>query len=81
MSTQSDIHNRLAGQIVAQIVKPPLEAGGHVSDVLVLLESVVAGVMMACARVDGWNPAGRDAMLMTLETGVRDRLVEMEVRS
>lgn len=81
MSEQSDLHNRLAGTIVAQIVKPPLEAGGQTSDVLVLLESVVAGVMMACAKLNGWSPAGRDAMLMTLESGVRERLVEMEVRS
>lgn len=43
MSIQSELHNRLAGEIVKSIVMPPLEAGGDFKDVMVLLESVIAG--------------------------------------
>lgn len=79
MSKQTEIHNRIAGGIVKQIVTPPIEAGGETSDVLVVLESVVAGVIMACGKIDGWDARGRDSMLMALEDGVRNRLVEMAV--
>lgn len=46
MTILSDLHNDLAGKIVADIVKPVLAAGGTSSDYLVLLESVVVGVML-----------------------------------
>lgn len=51
--SQHEIHNRLAGQIVASIVKPPLEAGGQMTDVLVLLESVVTGVILVASKQNG----------------------------
>ena len=47
---QSELHNRLAGQIIASIVKPPLEAGGSTSNVLILLESVIVGTVLACTK-------------------------------
>lgn len=50
---QTEIHNRMAGEIVAWMVRPPLEAGGHVSDVLVILESVIVGVMLVVAKFGG----------------------------
>lgn len=80
MSRQTDIHNKIAGEIVKSIVRPPIEAGGKTSDVLVLLESVVVGVIMACGKIDGWDVHGRDTMLMTLEDSVRNRLIEMAVK-
>lgn len=79
-TSQSDLHNRLAGLIVGEIVRPVIESGGATSNVLVLLESVVAGVLIACAELDGLSPAGRDALLMALEAAVRDRLAEIEAR-
>jgi hypothetical protein len=53
MSVQSDLHNELVGKIVAQIVKPPLEAGGGVTDVLVLLESVILGIVLMVVKLGG----------------------------
>ena len=50
---QSELHNRLAGQIIASIVKPPLEAGGSVTNVLILLESVIVGTVLACTTLGG----------------------------
>lgn len=51
--SQNDIHNRIAPQIVASIVKPPLEAGGEFKDVLIVLESVIVGVMLAGVKLGG----------------------------
>ena len=53
MSTQSELHDRLAGLIVASIVAPPLEAGGKFADCLVLLESVIVGVLLAGVKLGG----------------------------
>ena len=39
--TPAQIHNRNAAAIVQQIIKPTLDAGGEMTDVLVLLESVI----------------------------------------
>jgi hypothetical protein len=48
---QSELHNRLAGQIIASIVKSPLEAGGSTTNVLILLESVIVGTVLACTKL------------------------------
>lgn len=74
MTTQSQIHNELAGQIVAQIVKPPLEAGGQMTDVLVLLESVVLGVFLVAVKL-----GGDEKVLDTLIEGVKARLAEQRL--
>lgn len=55
MADQSDLHNRLAGPIVAAIVRPVLAAGGSPSDVLMLLESVIVGVCLTMIRLGGDN--------------------------
>lgn len=46
MSHPSNLHNRLAGELVKALVKPIVEAGGRPTDVLVLLESVALGVCL-----------------------------------
>lgn len=53
MSKQAALHNRLAGQIAASIIKPVLEAGGTTTDVMVLTESVITGVALACIKLGG----------------------------
>jgi hypothetical protein len=78
--TQSELHNELAGKIVAAIVKPPLESGGQITDVLVLLETVVLGVILFALKqsrdetldvvVDG------EKVLTILADGVKHRLAE-----
>ncbi len=70
----SGVHNRLAGDIVRQIVKGPLDAGGDVTDVLVLLESVVSGVLLTFAKL------GRDEIVLeTLTKGVSERLAKIRL--
>lgn len=53
MADQSKIHNELAGSITSQIVRGPLEAGGEITDVLVLAESVIVGVALATIKLGG----------------------------
>lgn len=74
MSTQSDLHNRLAGEIVASIVKPPLKAGGGYPDVLVLLESTIVGVMLVVAKL-----GGDEIVLDTVVDNAKKRLAELRL--
>lgn len=53
MVTQREIHNRIVGEIVASIVKPPLENGGEYTDVLIVLESVIVGVVLMAVKLGG----------------------------
>lgn len=47
----AELHDRLAKQIVAQIINEPLAAGGTMSDVMILCESVLVGVVLGCFRL------------------------------
>jgi hypothetical protein len=68
------IHNVKVGEIVKQIVKPTIESGGDVKDVLVLLESVVAGVLLFAVKV-----GGDEKVLDVLTDGVRLRMAEIRL--
>ena len=72
--TQQEIHNHLAGEIVRQIVRTPLDAGGQFTDVLVILESVVIGVMLVGVRL-----GGDERVLDVLVKGVKKRLAELRL--
>ena len=76
MDTQADLHNRLAGQIVASIVKPPLETGGTETDVLVLLESVIVGTVLAIVKL-----GGDEKVLDVVVDRARERLAEIRLGS
>ena len=52
----TEVHNRLAKQIVSQIVNEPIAAGGNISDVMVLCESVLVSVVLRCFQL------GRDGL-------------------
>jgi hypothetical protein len=65
----TELHNRLANQIVAQIVNEPIAAGGTISDVMMLCESVLVGVVLGCFEL------GSDAKVLDLVVGrVKERL-------
>jgi hypothetical protein len=74
MTTQHEIHNRIAGEIVKQIVRPPLEAGGQFTDVLVVLESVILGVMLMGVKL-----GGDEIVLDQVVEGVKKRLAEQRL--
>jgi hypothetical protein len=46
-----ELHNRLAKQIVSQIVNEPIAAGEGMTDVMKLCESVVVRVMIGCFQL------------------------------
>lgn len=72
-------HNEISRDLLFRIVRPVIDAGGTTSEVMVVLESVVAGVLTACAKLDGHNTSQRDSMLMALEDGVRNRLASIPI--
>jgi hypothetical protein len=75
MNTQTDIHNKVAGEVVRTIVNSPLEAGGSFTDALVILESVVLGVVLVGVRSGG---GGGDKLLDELVLHVKERLTKLE---
>jgi hypothetical protein len=47
----TELQNRLAKQIVLQIVNEPITAGRTMSDVMMLCESVLVGVVLGCFQL------------------------------
>lgn len=72
--TVHELHNRLAGELVKQIVKPTLAAGGDMADVLVLLESIVAGVLTIAVMT-----GGDEQVLDVFQANVRQRMAEIRL--
>jgi hypothetical protein len=69
--TPAEIHNRDVGSIVRSIIKPTLDAGGEITDILVMLESVIVGVMLFAVK-----PGGDQPVLDNVVEGVLGRLAE-----
>ena len=72
---QRIIHNFLSGRIVKSIVRTPLDAGGGKTEVLVLLESVILGVILAIAKLDD-----AEIVLDIVVEGVKERLAEIRLK-
>lgn len=64
-------HNKEAPRIVREIVHGPLQAGGDLKSVLVLLESVITGVCLATIKLGGDEP-----VLDKVMEGAKARLAE-----
>ena len=70
----AELHNRLARQIVSQIVNEPIGAGGTMSDVVALCESVLVGVVIGCFQL------GSDVKAFDLiVTRVKERLAKIRL--
>jgi hypothetical protein len=70
----AELHNRLAKQIVAQIVNEPIAAGGTMSHVMMLCESVLVGVVLGCFQL------GSDVKALDLIVGrVKERLAKVRL--
>jgi hypothetical protein len=72
--TQREIHNRLAGELVKTIVETPIEAGGKMTDVLVLLESVVTGVLTVAIKM-----GGDDSVIPIFNKNIKDRMAYIRI--
>lgn len=53
MTWTADDHNKLVARLVHDAVSLPMEAGGTERDVLVVLESVLAGVVLGVTILGG----------------------------
>jgi hypothetical protein len=70
----TELHNRVAQQIVAQILNETRAAGGSYSDLLVICESVLVGVVVECFRL------GHDAKVIDLLfTAAKARLAKVQL--
>lgn len=74
MADFAELHNRLAGEIVASIVRPVISAGGTPVQIMVLTESVLVGVAQACIRLGGDNK-----VLDIMVERARQRLAEIRL--
>lgn len=70
----TELHNRVARQVVAQIINETKAAGGSYSDLLVICESVLVGVVVECFRL------GHDSKVIDLVfTAAKDRLARVRL--
>ena len=72
---KSDLHNRLAGKIVRDIIVPMTEAGSSTEDMLVLTESVVVGVLLLLVKL-----GGDETVAERLFSAVKTRMAEARLR-
>lgn len=75
MTDQTELHNRLAGEIVARIVRPVIGEGGDFTDVMVLTESVLVGVALACIKL-----GGDETVLDVMLDAAKQRLAEIRLK-
>jgi hypothetical protein len=66
----------MVGRIVADIVKPTIAAGGADTDIMVMIESVVLGVLLFNERAFDVSRATSAEMIDSLATAVAQRLAE-----
>jgi hypothetical protein len=74
VETAAQLHNRVAKQIVAQILNETRTAGGSYSDLLVICESVLVGVVTECFRL------GQDSKVLdVLFAAAKTRLAKIRL--
>jgi hypothetical protein len=72
--TAAELHNRVANQIVSQILNETRTAGGSHSDLLVICESVLVGVVVECFKL------GHDSKVIDLIfTAAKARLAKIRL--
>ena len=74
------LHNRLAKRIVSMIVHEQIAAGGTVSDILFLCESVLVCVVLGCLQL-GSDERALDAIVSRVkERLAKARLEDLEMK-
>jgi len=74
-----EFSNRLAEEVVSNIVAGTLERGGAASDILIVCENVVIGLIFACLKLYGATeaPEAPERLLVALTARLKERLVEI----
>jgi len=71
----TELHNRVAKRVVAEIIEETRAAGGSYSDLLVISESVLVGVVVECFRL------GHDSKVIDLVfTAAKTRLANVRLK-
>jgi hypothetical protein len=70
------LHNRLAKRIVSMIVHEQMAAGGTISDIMFLCESVLVGVVLGCFQL-GSDERALDAIV----SRVKERLAKVRLEA
>jgi hypothetical protein len=76
----AELHNRLAKQFVSQIVNEPIAAGGTISDVMMLCESVLVGVVLGCFQLGSDMKAFDLIVSRVKERLAKARLEDLETK-
>ena len=75
-----ELHNRLAKRIVSMMVHEQVAAGGTVSDIMFLCESVLVGVVLGCFQL-GSDERALDAIVSRVkERLAKVRLEDLEIK-
>jgi len=70
----TELHNRLAKKVIREIVDEPITAGGRMSDIMMLCESVLVAVMIECFQL------GSDVKMLDIIVGrVKERLAKVRL--
>ena len=69
-----DLHNRLTAKFVREVLRETIAAGGTDSSVMVLLESVVFGGLLANEKLFGVSRRATVELLNSLAQAVEERL-------
>jgi len=76
----AELHNRLAKQIVSMIVHEQIAAGGAISEIMFLCESVLVGVVLGCFQL-GSDERALDAIVSRVkERLAKARLEDLEMQ-
>jgi hypothetical protein len=71
----TELHNRVAKRVVAEIIEETRAAGGSYSDLLVISESVLVGLVVECFRL------GHDSQVIDLVfTAAKARLAQVRLK-
>lgn len=76
MSVAAQRHNDLAGDLVKQLIRGTIGAGGDATETLVVLESVLVGTCLAVVRLGGDEP-----VLDVVTERARARLAELRLKN
>lgn len=75
MADPLEVHNAHAGRIAADLVTTAWRPRGDVVDILVLAESVLVGVCLACVKL-----GGDDKVLDVIVDRARQRIAEIRLK-
>ncbi len=74
---KNERHNEMARKALFGIVRPIADEGGGTSEIMVVLESAVAGVVLSMRSQASKTPAVTDGMPMGPEEGARNRIAKI----